>query len=76
MKELKRWLQEDEREYRMANIIFVSYDAPNADKQFMDAVKNSDSSKRSLYVVEEAHNFIRNVYKSSLEGAQPTFLRI
>ena len=69
MKDLSKWLQEDERQYRMANIIFVSYDAPNADKQFLEAIKNADNSKRSLYIIEEAHNFIRNVY-SNLSSKQ------
>jgi len=64
MPELKKWLQKDEFEYRMANIIFISYDSPIADKAFLDAVKNADSSKRSLYIIEEAHNFIRNVYSN------------
>jgi superfamily II DNA or RNA helicase len=68
--ELKKWLYEEEREYRMQNIVFVSYDAPNADKAFMEAIKNSDASKKSLYIVDEAHNFIRNVYSniSSKQG--------
>lgn len=69
MTELNKWLQEDDKQYRMSNIIFVSYDSPIADKAFMDAVKNSDSSKRNLYIVEEAHNFIRNVY-SNLSSRQ------
>lgn len=70
MPELQKWLQEDEKKYRFENVRFVSYDAPNADKSFMDAIKNSDSSKRSLYIIDEAHNFIRNVYSniSSRQG--------
>lgn len=64
MQDLEKWLGEEDKKFRFQNIIFVSYDAPNADKQFMDAVKNADSSKRSLYVIDEAHNFIRNVYSN------------
>ena len=30
----------------------------------MDAVKNADTSKKNLYIIEEAHNFIRNVYSN------------
>lgn len=67
--ELQKWLQEEEKSYRMANIIFVSYDSPIADKAFLDAVKNSDSSKRNMYIIDEAHNFIRNVY-SNLSSKQ------
>ena len=64
LNELELWLQNSEKEFRMKNIIFVSYDSPIADKQFLEAVKNSDTSKRSLYIIDEAHNFIRNVYSN------------
>ena len=60
--ELERWLQSDEKEFRKANIQFISYDAPNADKAFLEKVKNSDASKKSMYIIDEAHNFINNVY--------------
>ena len=62
--DLNKWLQEDEKEHRFKNIKFISYDAPNADKAFMEAVRTSDSSKKSLYIFDEAHNFIRNVYSN------------
>ena len=62
--DLQVWLSEEEKEFRFQNVVFVSYDAPNADKAFMDAIKNADSSKRNLYVIDEAHNFIRNVYSN------------
>lgn len=70
IKELEQWLQTDEKKFRMDNIIFISYDAPNADKAFLTAVQNSDASKKSMYIIEEAHNFIRNVYSniSSRQG--------
>lgn len=70
MKELDRWLQTDEKEFRRANIRFISYDAPNADKMFLEAVKNADSAKKSMYIIDEAHNFINNVYTnlSSKQG--------
>lgn len=62
--DLERWLEEEDKKFRFQNIVFISYDAPNADKTFMDAIKNADSSKKSLYIVDEAHNFIRNVYSN------------
>jgi hypothetical protein len=62
--EMERWLQTEDKKFRMDNIKFISYDAPNADKSFMDAVKNADTSKKNLYIIEEAHNFIRNVYSN------------
>ena len=60
--ELERWLQKEEKEFRNANINFISYDAPNADKQFFDKVKSADASKKSMYIIDEVHNFISNVY--------------
>uniref|UniRef100_A0A6C0AD50 Helicase C-terminal domain-containing protein n=1 Tax=viral metagenome TaxID=1070528 RepID=A0A6C0AD50_9ZZZZ len=70
MKDLEDWLKSNEKDFRMANIHFVHYDAPNADKQYSDAVKKVDSSKKSLYIIDEVHNFIRNVYSniSSTQG--------
>ena len=68
IKELEKWLQTEDKQYRLDNIKFISYDAPNADKSFMDAVKNADTSKKNLYVIEEAHNFIGNVYSNISSG--------
>jgi superfamily II DNA or RNA helicase len=70
VKELERWLQKDEKEFRLENIHFVSYDAPNADKLFLETIKNVDAAKKSMYIIEECHNFIRNVYSnmSSKQG--------
>jgi superfamily II DNA or RNA helicase len=62
--ELQNWLTEDERDYRFKNIIFVHYDSPIADKTFLEAIKNADSSKKSLYIIDEAQIFIRNVYSN------------
>ena len=67
--ELKTWLRKDEYEYRYKNIIFIHYDSPFADRNFMDAIKNVDNSKKSLYVIDEVHNFIRNVYSNISSGA-------
>jgi len=70
IKELEKWLQKEEKEFRKNNIIFVSYDAPTADKIFLEKVKNTDVSKKSMYIIDECHNFIRNVYSniSSKQG--------
>ena len=68
--ELNKWLQKEEKEFRYKNIKFISYDAPNADKLFLEAVKSVDVSKKSMYIIDEAHNFIKNVYTniSSKQG--------
>ena len=64
IKELNAWLLEDDKQFRFGNIKFISYDAPNADKAFFEEVRNADSSKKSLYIIDEVHNFIRNVYSN------------
>jgi len=64
MSDLQVWLKEEEKKFRLDNIVFISYDSPIADRAFMDAIKNADSSKKSLYLIDEAHNFIRNVYSN------------
>lgn len=69
MADLQKWLSQDEYDFRMKNIIFVHYDAPNADKQFLNAVKSVDASKKSLYIFDEVHNFIRNVYSNISSNA-------
>jgi hypothetical protein len=63
--ELNKWIKNDEeREFRLKNIVFIHYDSPFADKEFLESVKNADTSNKSLYIIEEAHNFIRNVYSN------------
>lgn len=62
--ELQTWLSKDEKQFREKNIHFLHYDSPVADRQFMDILKTVDNSKKSLYIVDEVHNFIRNVYSN------------
>ena len=69
IRELERWLQKEDKQYRMDNIKFISYNAPNADKSFMDAVKNADTSKKNMYIIEEAHIFMGNVYSNISSGS-------
>jgi hypothetical protein len=49
---------------RLANIVFIHYDSPFADRDFLDKVKKADSSKTSVFIIEEAHRFINNVYNN------------
>jgi superfamily II DNA or RNA helicase len=64
LKDLKNFLPKNEFDERFANIKFVHYDAPNADKLFLTAVKESDATKQNIYIFDEAHNFIKNVYSN------------
>ena len=63
-KDIKRWLNKQDYDHRYSNIIWIHYDSPYADKEFMDAVKKTDSSLKNIYIIDEAHNFIRNVYSN------------
>jgi superfamily II DNA or RNA helicase len=43
---------------------FVHYDSPKAGQEFLDTMKRIDPEKPILFVIDEAHNFIRNVYSN------------
>jgi hypothetical protein len=62
--DLKKWLGQQDYAHRYANIKWVHYDSPYADTEFMDIVKKTDSTLKNLYIIEEVHNFIRNVYSN------------
>lgn len=62
--ELKKFLQKDDYEHRMSNIHFIHYDSPIADRKFLEIMKNVDNSKKSMFIIDEVHNFIRNVYSN------------
>lgn len=62
--EIKTWLSKDEYELRKKNIKFINYDSPFADKNFLDAIKESDSTKKNFFIIDEAHNFINNLYNN------------
>jgi len=64
LKDLEVYLTTDKKNVMMKNIKFISYDAPNADKLFMEAIKSGDINKKSIYIIDEVHNFIRNVYSN------------
>jgi SNF2 family DNA or RNA helicase len=64
MKDLNEWIESNDRDNRMKNLHFIHYDSPFADRDFLETVKKTDSSRESLYIVDESHNFIRNVYSN------------
>jgi superfamily II DNA or RNA helicase len=66
--ELKEWIPSSDKEDRMLNIRFIHYDAPNADKTFLNAIKEADVTKKNLYIIDEAHYFINNVYNNIVSG--------
>ena len=64
MKDLKIWLSKENYDDRMKNLIFIHYDSPFADRDFLEKVKKADSSKQSLFIIDETHRFITNVYNN------------
>lgn len=62
------WLAEIEKFIQNSdmknNIHFITYDSSNAMKQFDEKKRLSDPTNKSLFVIEEAHNFINSVYGS------------
>ena len=64
LKDIKRWMKKDNYEQQFANIIFIHYDSPFADRDFLEKVKTADSSKTSIFIIDEAHKFINNVYNN------------
>lgn len=64
MKDLTEWIGQQDKENKMNNIKFIHYDSPFADRDFLEIVKKSDSSRESMFIFDEAHNFIRNVYNN------------
>jgi len=64
LKDIKRWMKKDNYEQQFSNIIFIHYDSPFADRDFLEKVKNADSSKTSIFIIDEAHKFINNVYNN------------
>jgi superfamily II DNA or RNA helicase len=64
IRDIKVWLQKENYEERFKNLVFVHYDSPFADRDFLDKIKNADSSKPFLFIIEECHRFINNVYNN------------
>ena len=72
MKDLNSWLDRDPGEensdvtklVRFHTLHFVHYDSPYAEKDFLNVMKTLDTSLPTTYIIDEAHNFIRNVYSN------------
>lgn len=64
LKDIYKWMNKENFDQRFANIIFIHYDSPFADRDFLEKVKKADTSKTSLFVIDEAHRFINNVYNN------------
>ena len=69
-KNLEEWLQQETKSEIKGKINFISSNSPTADKEFLEITKKVDSSKKSLYIIDECHNFIHNVYSNMKSGGK------
>lgn len=65
MDELNKWLIKKEQ---FDHIHIVHYDAPNADKQFMETMRKLNVSNNRMFIIDEVHNFIKYVYGNIISG--------
>jgi superfamily II DNA or RNA helicase len=63
-REIKIWLAKADYEERMKHIHFIHYDSPFADTDFFNEVKKSDITYKNIFIIDESHNFISNVYSN------------
>lgn len=59
--EVDEWIGENEAENKKKNIKYISYNASNSDRVFLDYVHSVDTTKKNLYIIDEAQKFISNV---------------
>jgi superfamily II DNA or RNA helicase len=64
LKDIMVWMTKENFEQRFANIVFIHYDSPFADRDFLEKIKKADSSKISMFIIDEAHRFMNNVYNN------------
>jgi hypothetical protein len=61
---LKNVLNNQDYAHRYANIKWLNYDSPYANTEFLNLVKKTESNLKNLYIIDEVHNFIRNVFSN------------
>lgn len=64
LKDIMVWMTKENFDQRFANIVFIHYDSPFADRDFLEKIKKADSSKISMFIIDEAHRFMNNVYNN------------
>jgi superfamily II DNA or RNA helicase len=64
LKDIKVWMNKEQYEKMFSHITFIHYDSPFADRDFLEKVKKADASNTSVFIIDEAHRFINNVYNN------------
>lgn len=52
------------------NLYWVHYDSPHAGRDFADRMKQIDTRRRTMFIIDESHNFIRNVRSNLVAGGE------
>ena len=64
LKDIKVWMSKENYEKMFSHIQFIHYDSPFADRDFLEKVKKADANNTSVFIIDEAHKFINNVYNN------------
>ena len=63
--ELNKFLERSDFKDRLSNVHLINYDSSNANIKFKEIIQDkSNIGKNNLYIIDEVHNFIRNVYSN------------
>ena len=76
LKDLTEWMHRGASETDMQlektamfkNIHFVHYDSPFASRDFLKVMKGIENTKNVMYIFDEVHKFIGNVYSNIIRG--------
>lgn len=64
MKEFQLHIDKNDYNDRLSNINIIHYDAPNAYKIFTNTTDAMNKNKKTIFIIDEAHRFISNVFNS------------
>jgi hypothetical protein len=66
--ELNRWLEKKNKDQRMSNIHFINFDSPISALTFDKIKKETDTSRKSVYIIDECQLFISRVLGNMRSG--------
>jgi superfamily II DNA or RNA helicase len=73
--ELNKWLDKNGKEQKMDNIHFINFDSPFSATAFDKIKKETDSSRKNVYIIDECQLFISRVL-SNMRSGKYTSLKI
>jgi hypothetical protein len=73
--ELNKWLSKQNKDQRMDNIHFINFDSPYSASQFDKIKKETDVSRKSVYIIDECQKFIGRVL-GNIRSGKYTSLKI